>query len=177
MLVTRRRQLLAGLVATVVLLAGCGDADDDAEVVGESGTSTTEAAESSTTEDGSGAGSTAPETSGGGEGTGGVDTEAADVTWATSAAEFRGEDGLRVAYDCPPNTEGSAYTVWGTGTYTDDTSVCTAAVHAGLITPEEGGRVVIEIAPGQDSYTGSEANGITSLDYPTWDGSFTFPAS
>ena len=65
--------------------------------------------------------------------------------------------------------------MWGTDTYTDDSSVCIAAVHAGLITEDEGGRVVIEIAPGEESYTGSEANGITSTDYGSWSGSFTFP--
>ena len=173
------RRRLAATAITLVVLAGCGgDADADAEVVSE-GSSTTEATTTApdATDDPSTTDSTAPSTSGGGEGTGTPDTEASDVTWASNASALRGQDGLLVAFACPPNVEGATYTVWGTGTYTDDTSVCTAAVHAGLITPEAGGRVVIQIAPGQDSYTGSEANGITSLDYGVWDGSFTFPGS
>jgi hypothetical protein len=170
------RHVLAVAAVAGMVLVGCGgDSDSDAEVVGEAGSSTTEQA--TTTAEGGSTDSTAPETSGGGEGTGGVDEEAPDVEWGTNASQYRGQDGLRVAFDCPPNETGATHTVWGTDTYTDDTSVCMAAVHAGLITPEEGGRVVIEIAPGEESYTGSEANGVTSLDYGAWDGSYTFPAS
>jgi hypothetical protein len=50
--------------------------------------------------------------------------------------------------------------------------VCTAAAHVGVITVEDGGDVTIEIRPGEDSYDGSERNGITTLDYPSWGGSF-----
>ena len=65
----------------------------------------------------------------------------------------------------------------GTGTYTDDSSICTAAVHAGLITLANGGKVTIEIAPGANSYSGTTANGVTSSSYDSWSGSFTFPAA
>ena len=60
------------------------------------------------------------------------------------------------------------------GTYTDDSSVCSAAVQAGLITLANGGNVTIEIQPGANSYTGSTKNGITSSDYGPWSGSNTF---
>ena len=102
--------------------------------------------------------------------------EAADVDWDLTAAEHRDDVGDRIGYECPPDGE-TGVEVWGTGTYTDDSSVCKAAVHAGLITFEDGGRVVVEIAEGQESYEGSEANGVTSLDYGEWGGSFTFPAA
>ena len=95
---------------------------------------------------------------------------AGDVSWTTTAAEFSGRNGDNVEYDCPP--DGAPYTVWGTELYTDDSSVCTAAVHAGAITLERGGAVTIEIQPGSDSYDGSEDNGITTLDYAAWPGSF-----
>ena len=65
--------------------------------------------------------------------------------------------------------------MWGTDVYTDDSSVCSAAVHAGLITVEDGGKVVIEIAPAEEEYKGSDANGVESSDYGPWGGSFTFP--
>lgn len=190
---TVRRLAVAALVA-VIVIAGCGDDDGDDS---SDATSTTEAAETTTTavsedgsstteegddgstettaEDGDSTETTVPDTSGEGqEGVGAPDEEAADVDWYADATQYRGQDGLLVAYLCPPDGD-VAGEVYGTGTYADDSKVCTAAVHAGVINPVEGGRVVIEIAPGADSYTGSEANGVTSLDYGPWDGSFTFP--
>lgn len=101
--------------------------------------------------------------------------EATDVTWNLNASEFEGEIGALVAYDCTP--DGEASTVWGDGVYTNDSSVCTAAVHAGLITFADGGRVVIEITEGLDAYTGSTANGVTTYEYASWPGSFVFPGT
>ena len=66
--------------------------------------------------------------------------------------------------------------VWGSGTYTTDSRVCRAAVHAGVI-PMTGGTVNIQPAPGQQSYAGSAANGITTSNYGPWSGSFTFQPS
>ena len=98
----------------------------------------------------------------------------ADVTeaWAATAAHYRGNTGERYDYDCPAG--GEPHIVWGTDTYTDDSSVCTAAVHLGEITLEDGGTVTIEIADGEDSYEGTERNGIETSDYPSWPGSFVF---
>jgi hypothetical protein len=90
--------------------------------------------------------------------------------WSATAAAFRGQNGARYVYTCP--FYGVAGSIWGTDVYTDDSSVCTAAVHAGLITLAGGGTVTIEIRPGQDSYTGSTRNRITSSSYPSWLGSY-----
>jgi hypothetical protein len=97
---------------------------------------------------------------------------APDGLWAEIAIEHRGRDGERFTYECPPGGEVGA--VWGTGTYTDDSSVCTAAVHAGLITLADGGAVTIEIGGAQGSFPGSEANGISSADWGYWEGSYRF---
>jgi hypothetical protein len=135
---------------------------------GDDGTTSTSESSGGTTDE------TPPDTAGQGqEGTGAPDEEAPDVSWDLNAAQYRGQDGKRIAFLCPP--DGEIGSVWGTDTYTDDSSVCSAAVHAGLINPVEGGRIVVEIAPGEDSYEGSEANGVTSQDYGSWDGSFVFP--
>ena len=91
-------------------------------------------------------------------------------TWNADAAAFRGKNGSRYVYTCP--SYGVADSIWGTDLYTDDSSVCTAAVHAGLITLAGGGTVTIEIRPGEASYTGSTRNGITSSSYPAWSGSY-----
>lgn len=64
--------------------------------------------------------------------------------------------------------------MWGTDVYTNDSSVCTAAVHAGLIDFEAGGVVVIEMRPGESSYIGTTANGVTTQSYGSWGGSFVF---
>lgn len=102
-----------------------------------------------------------------------ADSVATDVSWFSSALEYRGQNDLNVAYVCPAN--GTPSSVWGTDIYTDDSSVCTAAVHAGKITLASGGTVVIRIRPGESSYANTTRNGITTLDWGVWSGSFIFP--
>jgi len=99
-----------------------------------------------------------------------ADEDALDNSWVASAGEYRGQDGLRVAYNCPAG--GTLASLWGTGPFTDDSSVCTAGVFLGLITTEGGGRIVIEIAPGQDAYAAGEGHGVAAASYGTWAGSF-----
>jgi hypothetical protein len=89
--------------------------------------------------------------------------------WGDSAPGAVGE---RYLFQCPP--EGGVRPIWGTDTYTSDSSVCTAAVHSGLITFAQGGNVVIENRPGLESYVGSYRNGVTSSSYPSWVRSFVF---
>ncbi len=101
--------------------------------------------------------------------------DAGVLAWQTDAQQYHGQDGEKFTIDCPPN--GTQDPIWGTETYTDDSSLCNAAVHVGLITYETGGNVEYEIAPGQDSYDGMVANGVTSLRYASWSGSFIFPAA
>ncbi len=90
--------------------------------------------------------------------------------WGVNARTHRG-DLRRFVYDCDP--AGVPGTVWGTGPYTDDSSVCAAGVHAGFITLSDGGRVVIQIQGGESGYPAGERNGISALAYGDWEGSFT----
>ncbi len=101
-----------------------------------------------------------------------VPSAPADTGWSATAKDRRGRNGERVSFTCPAG--GTAFTVWGTGVYTDDSSVCTAAVHAGLIRFAGGGTVTIEIKAGQSSYAGSTLNGVTTKAYGSWGGSFVF---
>lgn len=94
-----------------------------------------------------------------------------EADWNTNATQYRGKN-IRVTFNCPAG--GSAGRIWGTDTYTDDTSVCTAGVHAGLITFINGGRITIEIRPGAQSYIGSSRNGVNSSGYGGWHGSYAF---
>lgn len=91
--------------------------------------------------------------------------------WATNATIVRGQNNRRFTFLCPPG--GVPGSVWGTGTYTDDSSVCSAAVHAGVISLATGGPVTLLVSPGLPSYTGSLSNGVTSRNYGNYAGSFT----
>jgi hypothetical protein len=110
----------------------------------------------------------------GGTSSGSTLAPATNIDWNRRGLEWRGKHGQHVPLSCPPN--GVVREIWGTDTYTDDSAICVAAVHAGVITLQNGGRVVIEIMPGQDSYTGSARNRFSSSNFGTWPGSYRFPA-
>ncbi|MBL8957649.1 MAG: hypothetical protein JNK82_43140 [Myxococcaceae bacterium] len=68
--------------------------------------------------------------------------------------------------------EGGA--VWGSGTYTRDSSICAAALHAGAISTA-GGKVTVHAAVACDAYEGSVKNGVTTGSWgPCRPGSFVF---
>ncbi len=96
-----------------------------------------------------------------------------NVEWNRTASDYRGQDGLLVAFQCAKNPDQIGVgNVWGTGMYSDDSSVCGAGVHAGAITFQDGGRVVFEVRPGLESYAASIQNGVSSSAWGTWGGSF-----
>jgi len=73
-------------------------------------------------------------------------------------------------------TGSSGGVVWGSGFYTDDTGLSTAAVHAGLLQPGETGTVAVWIGPGQSVYRSTLQNGVTSSSYGSFPGSYAFLA-
>jgi LCCL domain-containing protein len=101
-------------------------------------------------------------------------TQISDIDWQTSPLDLdlRGMNGERYAFRCPAGKPQPSR-VTGTGPYTDDSSICTAAVHAGAIRAKDGGEVTIEIRPGEPRYAGSESHYIRSAAYDrAWSGSF-----
>jgi len=96
--------------------------------------------------------------------------ESTAVMWNTGAAVVPFEAGKTLKFNCPAN--GKESSVWGTDTYTADSSICTAAVHAGKIKLETGGPVTIQMTPGESSYKGSVRNGIKTNDYESYGASF-----
>jgi len=96
----------------------------------------------------------------------------ASTTWNTTAVNLRGQINQQIAFDCPPN--GSLRRIWGTDVYTNDSSICSAAVHAGLISLRYGGRFTIKVLPGASSYTGTVRNGVSSQRYGKWGSSYSF---
>jgi hypothetical protein len=91
--------------------------------------------------------------------------------WGASAVSLGADTpGATGTVDCAPG--GVTGAVWGTGTYTSDSSICSAAVHFGWITQAEGGSVSFRHVAGLDSYEGSVQNGVNSSDYGSWTASF-----
>ncbi|WNG35213.1 hypothetical protein F0U61_17270 [Archangium violaceum] len=88
--------------------------------------------------------------------------------------------------NCPSNlsnatTSGSCYcpplssfgSLWGTGVYTSDSHLCTAAVHSGVISASVGGEVSYTLLPGRSAYCKSTQNGVTSSSYGSYSSSFS----
>jgi hypothetical protein len=94
------------------------------------------------------------------------------TAWEDTAQWVKGDAGTTFTLACPGG--GSFHTVWGSDIYTDDSSICTAAVHAGLITVERGGTVTIELRPGREVYGASQRNGVTTGVYGRFGRSFIF---
>ena len=96
--------------------------------------------------------------------------DAVKVTCSDSVNSLgdKAKDGLVAT--CPAGcTTGS---VWGTDVYTTDSSICSAAVHAGVIQPA-GGDVTVTLASGLQSYSGSNRHGVSSSDWGPFQKSFT----
>ncbi|MEK6335641.1 MAG: LCCL domain-containing protein [Acidobacteriota bacterium] len=97
---------------------------------------------------------------------------ATPTTWQANATSLNGAAGQTFTLACSP--EGAAHSVWGSDIYTSDSSICTAGVHSGLITYQQGGTVTIEMRPGRPIYGCSERNGVTSSPYGSYLSSFVF---
>lgn len=89
----------------------------------------------------------------------------------SNAINLRGTAQQLTCWCSPESTRGG--TVWGSDVYTDDSVICRAAVHAGVI-GGGGGTVRIRILPGMQSYMGSQRNGVESTSYESWHGSYRF---
>jgi hypothetical protein len=82
---------------------------------------------------------------------------------------LRGQNGKVFPFEVTGRQQGP---VWGTDTYTDDSSVAAAAVHAGVLQPGQKGVVAVTILPGRETYTGSVRHGVTTASWTAWAGSF-----
>jgi len=96
------------------------------------------------------------------------------IGWNVTASNMAGEPGTMIKVVCEPN--GRAGSIWGTLVYTDDSSICTAAAHAGLIGVVAGGEVSFTIHGRQVNYPGTTKFGITSSSYGAWNRGFSFSA-
>ncbi len=88
-----------------------------------------------------------------------------------TAQALTGDAGTEVSVTCPAGCAGVG-SVWGGPIYSDDSAICRAAVHAGVI-GNDGGSFTVTIAPGQSSYPSNTANGVTTSAWGSWGRSFT----
>ena len=83
--------------------------------------------------------------------------------------QFRDNVGQSAYFYTTGRTTG---TIWGSGTYTDDSDLGAAAVHAGLLRPGQKGIVKVMLLLGNEFYIGSSNNGVLSQSYENWQGSY-----
>ncbi|MBE7412485.1 MAG: hypothetical protein L6Q54_07760 [Leptospiraceae bacterium] len=94
-----------------------------------------------------------------------------NATCSDSPKTLKMQNLKEFAVNCPANC-GSA-SIWGTDSYTTDSSICLAAVHTGAIQKDKGGKVTVFIIAGLPAYTGSEKNGVTTSSWNSYEASFT----
>jgi hypothetical protein len=79
-----------------------------------------------------------------------------------------------LTFEVRGNTTG---TIYGTDVYTDESSLTTAAVHAGVLKDGQRGVVRVTILPGQNDYPPSTRNGVTSQHWGPYQSSYRIEAA
>jgi len=94
--------------------------------------------------------------------------ETGQIDWYTRLDRVPDDFHAPITVVCPP--KGHVVTdVWGTDVYTSSSGICAAAVHAGVITLNAGGRVTVTFQPKQETFIGSPRNKIESQDWTSRD--------
>ena len=106
----------------------------------------------------------------------GIAVDSPKIGWLETAVAVRTDPADRFDFVCPPIRDPSPFLVWGTDIYTDHSSICAAAVHAGAITLSGGAVRILELdgLDGFNAYQGITRNGVTSLDSADWFFSYRF---
>jgi hypothetical protein len=81
-----------------------------------------------------------------------------------------GDIGKSWLFEVRGSTVGS---VWGNGTYTTDSSLAAAVVHAGILAPGQTGVVRVRIVEGLSQYPATTAHDVTSAAWGPWPTAFT----
>lgn len=158
-LIQERRLIAVVFLLTAIVLgsAGCSKPNNNNSAAG-----TTGGGETGTATGNSNTTPSAPASAG----------EAKPTTWEASVSSLNGKNGETLTLVCSPG--GTMHSIWGSDIYTADSSICTAAVHGGLITLQQGGTVTLEVRPGKTIYGCSERNGVTSSAFGSYGQSFVF---
>jgi len=81
------------------------------------------------------------------------------INWRTTWSQVPPEFTQSVSVVCPPGGQLGGV-VWGTDVYTRDSTICLAAVHAGVITMEKGGEISVRRVANVAPFTASERFGV-----------------
>lgn len=95
--------------------------------------------------------------------------EPGEIEWYTKLDRVPDDFHAPLTLFCPPKGHADWY-VWGTDVYTSSSAICVAAVHAGAITLDAGGRVTVTLQPKQAGFKASTRNGVLTQSWtaPDW---------
>ncbi|EPR62489.1 scavenger receptor cysteine-rich domain-containing protein [Toxoplasma gondii GT1] len=88
-----------------------------------------------------------------------------------SQKQMGGQAGAMFVATCPEGCSEEPGSLKGTYIYTDDSPICKAAIHVGVVGPL-GGNIVVVLGEGQDSFMESERNGVKSESFGRYDRTF-----
>ncbi len=98
------------------------------------------------------------------------------IGWRDNLRALSGfQYGPAYSFRCPALADpAQAGQAWGTDLYTADSSMCTAAVHAGKASFAAGGTFTITAIPGAPSFTGSNRNGVATGNFGSFPAAIQF---
>jgi hypothetical protein len=96
--------------------------------------------------------------------------EAIQATCSFDRTQIKDAYGTAHLVSCPPGCA-QARALWGTNVYSGDSSICKAAIHAGILS-DAGGEVVVVLAGWQPAFQGGARNQVRSGDYGPYPSSF-----
>ncbi|MGC4028500.1 MAG: LCCL domain-containing protein [Steroidobacteraceae bacterium] len=97
------------------------------------------------------------------------------IAWTTAWSGIPMDFTSALTLRCPAGG-GREGALWGTNPYTADSSICLAAVHAGIIGSDTGGEIQVQRARGARQFPGSVKNGVTSRRWGAYEDAFKVEA-
>ncbi len=104
------------------------------------------------------------------------DAEPGSIMWTTGWSQIPAGFADPVVLSCPAGGRTDAV-VWGTDSYTVDSAICVAAVHAGVISPKTGGQVTVTRTQGLKQYVATERHSVASRGWGAAPDAFSVKAA
>lgn len=87
-----------------------------------------------------------------------------DAGCTFEANQLHGEPGSIHRVSCPAGCKANSW-AFGTDTYSGNSRICLAAIHAGLSSDEGGGEFTLILGDARPAFRGSKRNGVESHDW------------